>query len=75
MYFADHIREIRIAAGLNQTEFAQSLDVDQQTVSRWERGISLGSLLILPTMVRGDCHCRRGVAGGVATHRDAPHAA
>lgn len=36
--FGRRIYEIRLAAGLGQTEFGELFDVSQSTVGRWERG-------------------------------------
>lgn len=36
--FSTHLRRLRIATGLNQTDFARDLGVEQGTVSRWENG-------------------------------------
>jgi transcriptional regulator with XRE-family HTH domain len=38
--FAAHVRRLRVATGLNQSEFASELGVEQGTVSRWENGVS-----------------------------------
>ena len=32
------LRDARLAAGLTQTELAQRADVNQSSISRWERG-------------------------------------
>lgn len=35
---AKHIKNLRIAAGLNQTQFAEKVGVKQGTISKWESG-------------------------------------
>lgn len=35
---ADKIKAIRVASGLDQTEFGEKMGVSQSTVGRWERG-------------------------------------
>jgi transcriptional regulator with XRE-family HTH domain len=36
--FGEVLKELRAKAGLSQKALAEALDVDQATVSRWERG-------------------------------------
>jgi DNA-binding transcriptional regulator YiaG len=40
MLDATEIRAIRTRAGLTQVELADALQVNEMTVSRWERGLS-----------------------------------
>lgn len=37
--FSVRLKELRVEAGLRQCELAQSLNVDQRTVSNWEKGV------------------------------------
>lgn len=39
--FPAGLRRVRMAAGLTQSELAEMLDVDQATISRWERGAQM----------------------------------
>lgn len=38
---SDNIKRLRSAAGLSQEELARKLHVVRQTVSKWEKGVSL----------------------------------
>jgi transcriptional regulator with XRE-family HTH domain len=40
------VRAARIAAGLKQEELAQHIGVDQPTISRFEKGRDIGSILL-----------------------------
>ena len=44
---SDNIRSIRKAKGLSQEEFAIKLYVERQTVSKWERGLSVPDLNVI----------------------------
>lgn len=49
---AGNIKRLRRQKGLSQEQFAQALCVTRQTVSAWERGISLPGLDTLGEMAR-----------------------
>ena len=49
---AVHIRAIRREKGLSQEQLAQALHVTRQTVSAWERGLSLPGLDTLGELAR-----------------------
>ena len=49
---AVHIRAIRREKGLSQAQLAQALHVTRQTVSAWERGLSLPGLDTLGELAR-----------------------
>lgn len=38
--FADYIRTIRLALGMNQTDFGEIIGVNQGTISMWELGVT-----------------------------------
>lgn len=38
--FSERLRELRISRDLKQSELAESLSVDQRTISNWERGVN-----------------------------------
>lgn len=50
------IRELRIAAGLTQTELAEKMEVNQTAVSQWERNAVLPSSERLPDLADA-LHC------------------
>lgn len=37
--FKENLRSLRIAFGLSQAQLAEKLDVNQRTVSAWEKGV------------------------------------
>ena len=37
--FKENLRNLRIAFGLSQAQLAEKLDVNQRTVSAWEKGV------------------------------------
>ena len=41
MKFSEKVRKLRIRKGLSQEELAEKLDVSRQTVSKWEKGLSV----------------------------------
>lgn len=49
---AHNIRALRISSGMSQTELANALGVQFQTVSKWERQITLPDAAILPDLAR-----------------------
>jgi transcriptional regulator with XRE-family HTH domain len=61
------MRELRLAIGLTQAEVAGQLDVDKQTVSRWERGKNRIKRLVegrFVTLINEDLFC-----GWIGDHR------
>jgi tellurite methyltransferase len=44
------IRRKRMEKGLSQRELAQRLNVSFQAVSKWERGVNLPDILLIPTL-------------------------
>ena len=48
IYFGENIKSLRKTKGLTQEEFANSIGVSFQTVSKWERGDSYPDITILP---------------------------
>ena len=38
--FGDYIRTIRLALGMNQTDFGEIIGVNQGTISMWELGVT-----------------------------------
>lgn len=45
--FKENLRNLRIAFGLSQAQLAEKLDVNQRTVSAWEKGVCEPSLATL----------------------------
>lgn len=43
----DRIKQIREAAGVSQSEFAQKLNVSQAAVAQWEKGVKVPSASIV----------------------------
>ena len=41
-----HVREIRLALGLTQMEFAHELGVSLSAVSKWECGVHIPTLIV-----------------------------
>lgn len=50
--FSDNLKKIRLAKGLTQEQVAEKLNVNSQTVSRWECGTTLPDVLTLPELAR-----------------------
>lgn len=48
--FSKRLREIRIASGISQEEFAEAVEVAPKTVSYWENGHNAISFNKLPVM-------------------------
>lgn len=48
IYLGENIKNLRKTKGLTQEEFANSIGVSFQTVSKWERGDSYPDITILP---------------------------
>lgn len=40
-YVSKNIKKLRTSAGMNQEQLAELLGVTRQTVSNWERGVSM----------------------------------
>ncbi len=45
--FKENLKNLRIALGLSQAQLAEKLNVNQRTVSAWEKGICEPSLTTL----------------------------
>lgn len=50
--FSDNLKKFRLAKGLTQEQVAEKLNVNAQTVSRWECGTTLPDVLTLPELAR-----------------------
>ena len=50
--FSDKLKKFRLAKGLPQEQVAEKLNVNAQTVSRWECGTTLPDVLTLPELAR-----------------------
>ena len=50
--FSDNLKKFRLAKGLTQEQVAEKLNVNPQTVSRWECGTTLPDVLTLPELAR-----------------------
>lgn len=50
--FSDNLKKFRLAKGLTQEQVAENLNVNSQTVSRWECGTTLPDVLTLPELAR-----------------------
>lgn len=46
--FGERLRRIRLAVGSKQEDLARFLNISTQSVSKWEKGLSLPSIDILP---------------------------
>ena len=71
---AVHIRAIRREKGLSQEQLAQALHVTRQTVSAWERGLSLPGLDTLGELARAWRWSRSGCSTGTG-ERGSPNTA
>ena len=45
--FKENLKNLRIAFGLSQAELAEKLNVNQRTVSAWEKGVCEPSFITL----------------------------
>ena len=50
--FIENLKKFRLAKGLTQEQVADKLNVNSQTVSRWECGTTLPDVLTLPELAR-----------------------
>lgn len=50
--FSENLKKFRLAKGLTQEQVANKLNVNAQTVSRWECGTTLPDVLMLPEIAR-----------------------
>lgn len=50
--FTENLKKFRLAKGLTQEQVAEKLNVNSQTVSRWECGTTLPDVLTLPDLAR-----------------------
>lgn len=50
--FIENLKKFRLAKGLTQEQVADKLNVNTQTVSRWECGTTLPDVLTLPVLAR-----------------------
>ncbi len=50
--FSDNLKKFRLAKGLTQEQVAEKLNVNAQTVSRWECSATLPDVLTLPELAR-----------------------
>ena len=50
--FSDNLKKFRLAKGLTQEQVAEKLNVNSQTVSRWECGTTLPDVLTLPELAK-----------------------
>ena len=46
--FGEHLRRIRLSVGSKQEDLAKFLNISTQSVSKWEKGLSLPSIDVLP---------------------------
>ena len=46
--FGEHLRRIRLSVGSKQEDLAKFLNISTQSVSKWEKGLSLPSIDMLP---------------------------
>lgn len=47
-----NIKKLRIAKNFTQEQLAEMLNVNTQTISRWECGVSMPDILLLPEISR-----------------------
>lgn len=50
--FSDNLKKFRLAKGLTQEQVADKLNVNSQTISRWECGTTLPDVLTLPELAK-----------------------
>ena len=50
--FTENLKKFRLAKGFTQEQAADKLNVNAQTVSRWECGTTLPDVLVLPELAR-----------------------
>ncbi len=50
--FSDNLKKFRLAKGFTQEQVAEKLNVNSQTISRWECGTTLPDVLTLPELAR-----------------------
>ena len=50
--FTENLKKFRLAKGLTQEQVANNLNINTQTVSRWECGTTLPDVLTLPELAR-----------------------
>ncbi len=50
--FSDNLKKFRLAKGFTQEQVAEKLNVNAQTISRWECGTTLPDVLTLPELAR-----------------------
>ena len=50
--FSDNLKKFRLTKGLTQEQVAEKLNVNSQTISRWECGTTLPDVLTLPELAR-----------------------
>ncbi len=50
--FSNNLKKFRLAKGLTQEQIAEKLNVNAQTVSRWECGTTLPDVLTLPVLAK-----------------------
>ena len=50
--FIENLKKFRLAKGFTQEQVADKLNVNTQTVSRWECGTTLPDVLTLPVLAR-----------------------
>ena len=48
MKIADKIRKMRAKAGFTQEQLANKLGVSSQSVSKWETGVAMPDIMLLP---------------------------
>ncbi len=50
--FSDNLKKFRLAKGLTQEQVAEKLNINSQSVSRWECGTTLPDVLTLPELAK-----------------------
>ena len=50
MEFGSILRQLRIEAGLTQSDLADELNVTNQAISKWERGVNYPEITLLPRL-------------------------
>lgn len=64
MYVGSRIRALRKARGLNQTQLAKAIGVDQSTISDIERGANFGAEVLMSLSKALGSTCRYIMKGG-----------